>query len=189
MTSNQKALPLSLLDLTLREFEELYYTNEMIFRSVNNWFYFANDNKVSKLSSKGYVCDGRNRNRTRSFGFPEDAHGGLVLLCRSEKIDIDTVRAKCAEEKNGMVHFKLNDGTEAHYCILKDTVGAIGTKDAEYPLLIVPNKPQTKIWPYSLKGNMTFTEASKEEGTLPYYVATGKIESLLPIWVKEDIGI
>ena len=179
---------LSLLDLTLKEFEELYYTNETVFRSVSNWFYFANDRKVSMLSSKGYVCYGRNRNRSRSYGFPEDSHGGLVLLCRSDA-DIEQIRAKCAAEKNNMVRFELTDGTPAHYSLLKDTVGAIDLKDKEYPLLIVPNKPQTKDWPYSLQGNTTFDKASMEEGTLPHYVATGKIEYLLPKWVKEDLGI
>ena len=180
---------LKLLDITLREFEELYYTNEKLFRSVNNWFYFANDKKVSPLSEKGYVCYGRNRNRSRSFGFPEDTHGGLVLLCVSEDIDINDIKARCSEEKNNMMRFELEDGTPAHYGVLKDTVGAIGPKDKEYPLLIVPNKPQTKTWPYSLHGNTTFEKANREEGTIAHYVASNKIEELLPSGVKDDLDL
>ena len=188
MMSDRKVPALSLLDLTLREFEELYYTNEMVFRSVSNWFYFANDKKVSVLSSKGYVCYGRNRNRSRSYGFPQDAHGGLVLLCRSDA-NVENIRTKCAMEKNNIVRFELNDGTPAHYCIMKDTVGAMGEVNNEYPLLIVPNKPQVNDWPYSLQGNTTFDKASKEKGTLPNYVAMGDVEKALPDWVKNDLGI
>jgi len=180
---------LRMLDITLREFEELYYTNERLFRSVNNWFYFANDRKVSVLSEKGYVCYGRNRNRSRSFGFPEDSHGGLVLICMSNNVDVNALKIKCADEKNNIVRFELEDGTSAHYAILKDTVGAFGQKDREYPVLIVPNKPQTKAWPYSLQGNMIFEKASKEEGTISHYVATGEMERILPSFIKEDLGI
>jgi len=180
---------LRMLDITLREFEELYYTNEKLFRSVNNWFYFANDKKVSVLSEKGYVCYGRNRNRSRSFGFPEDSHGGLVLICMSNSIDINALKAKCADEKNNIIRFELDDGTPVHYGILKDTIGTFGQKDVEYPVLIVSNKPQTKTWPYSLQGNMTFEKASKEEGTISHYVATGKVEKMLPSQIKDDLGI
>ena len=180
---------LRMLDITLREFEELYYTNEKLFRSVNNWFYFANDRKISSLSGKGYVCYGRNRNRSRSFGFPEDTHGGLVLICMSDGIDMNALRSKCAEEKNNMIRFELDDGTPAHYAILKDTIGAFGLKDDEYPVLIVPNKPQTISWPYSLQGNTTFDKASEEEGTISRYVATREIERSLPQSVKNDLGI
>jgi len=181
-------MELNLLDITLREFEELYYTNEKLFRSVNNWFYFANDKKISPLSEKGYVCYGRNRNRSRSFGFPEDTHGGLVLICTSD-VNINNIRAKCDEEKNNIVRFELEDGTPAHYTVLNDTIGVFGLKDKGYPVLIVPNKPQTKTWPYSLKGNTTFEKASREEGTITNYVVTRKVEELLPSWVKEDLGI
>jgi len=186
--SDRKVPVLSLLDITLKEFEELYYTNEMVFRSVSNWFYFANDKKVSVLSSKGYVCYGRNRNRSRSYGFPEDTHGGLVLLCRFD-LDIKQIRKKCAAEKNNIVRFELSDGTPGHYTILNDAVGAIGSRDKEYPLLIIPNKPQVKDWPYSLQGSTTFDKASRENGTLPNYVATREIEKILPDWVKKDLGI
>jgi hypothetical protein len=179
---------LNLLDITLREFEELYYTNEKLFRSVNNWFYFANDKKVSPLSEKGYVCYGRNRNRSRSFGFPEDTHGGLFLVCTSDA-DTNAIKAKCAEEKNNIMRFELDDGTPAHYAILKDTVGAIGPKDKEYPVLIVPNKPQTKTWPYSLQNNTTFDKASKEEGTITHYAVSREIEGSLPDWVRNDLCI
>ena len=188
MLTGRDSSVLSLLDITLKEFEELYYTNEMVFRSVSNWFYFANDRKVSVLSSKGYVCYGRNRNRSRSYGFPEDTHGGLVLLCRSDA-DIEQIRTKCAAEKNNIVRFELSDGTPAHYCIMKDTVGAMGEVNKVYPLLIVPNKPQVKDWPYSLQGNTTFDKASREAGTLPNYVAMREIEKVLPDWVKDDLGI
>lgn len=188
MSIDEKIPVLSMLDLTLREFDDLYYSNEKLFRSVNNWFYFANDRKVSSLSVKGYVCYGRNRGRTRSYGFPEDGYGGLVLLCRSDA-DVNRLREKCEGEKKGVVPFQLNDGTEAHYGIVKDTIGAWGPGNAEYPLLIVPNKPQTKNWPYSMKGNTTFDKAGKEEGTLPYDVATSVIERLLPDTIKEIMGI
>ena len=179
---------LSMPDITLTEFEELYYANEKLFRSVNNWFYFANDKKISSLSSKGYVCYGRNRARTKSFGFPEDDHGGLVLLC-SGNVDIDRLRKKCENEKNNLVRFELEDGTPAHYGIAKDPIGVWGPKGGEYPMLIIPNKPQTKIWPYSLNGNTTFGKASKEEGTLPYFVANGETQKLLPAEIKKDLGV
>ncbi|MCL2608038.1 MAG: hypothetical protein FWD92_05750 [Methanomassiliicoccaceae archaeon] len=182
-----KEQALSMLDITLREFEELYYVNEKLFRSVNNWFYFANDRKASSLASKGYVCYGRNRARKQAFGFPEDGHGGLFLRCDSEA-DID-VRAKCGNEKNGIVYFDLEDGTKAHYGILKDPIGLWGPEDAEYSSVIIPNKPQTKTWPYSTKGSTTFEKASKEEGTLPYYVLSGEIEKLIPARIKEDLGL
>ena len=183
-----KGYALSLLDITVDEFDELYYTNEKLFKSVTNWFYFANDKKVSVLSTKGYVCYGRNRGRKRSFGWPEDDFGGLVLLCRSDA-NIGNIRTKFAEEKNSVVRFELKDGTKAHYGLLKDPAGACGPEGAEYPLLIVPNNPQTRRWPYSMKGSTTFDKASKEEGTLPFFVATGEIEKLLPGWVKEDLGL
>jgi len=180
---------LSLLDLTLKEFDDLYYVNEKLFKSVNNWFYFANDKKVSSLAAKGYVCYGRNRGRTRSYGFPGDDFGGLVLLCGSDRIDMDAIRTKCADEKNGLVRFELTDGMPAHYGIVKDAIGVWGPVDGEHVLLMVPNKPQKKNWPYSLKGNTTFDKARYEEGTIAYYVAAGKIEKLLPDDVRKDIGI
>jgi hypothetical protein len=111
-----------------------------------------------------------------------------VLLCRSDA-DVNLLREKCAGERKGVVTFRLNDGTEAHYGMVKDTVGVWGPANTEYPLLIVPNKPQTKTWPYSTEGNTTFDKAGKEEGTLPYYVATGAIERLIPDRIKEDLGI
>ena len=180
---------LRMLDITLKEFEELYYTNEKLFRSVNNWFYFANDKKVSPLSEKGYVCYGRNRNRSRSFGFPEDTHGGLVLICLSENVDMNSIKTKCAEEKNNLIRFEFDDGMPAHYTILKDTIGAFGQVDREYPVIIVPNKPQTKSWPYSLRGNTTFDKASEEEGTISYYVAAKEMERSLPLSVRNDLRI
>ena len=179
---------LNLMDLTLDEFEKLYYENEKLFRSSDNWFYFANDKKVSSLSSKGYVCYGRNRARKKSFGFPQDGHGAAVLLCHS-KSDVDVIKKKCAGEKSNSVHFKLNDGTQAHYSVLKDVIGAFGQIGTEYPVVIITNNPQTKIWPYSAKGNTTYDKACTEEGTLPYEVATGAIEMLIPDDVKEDLGI
>jgi len=188
MSDDVKDSVLNLLDITVDEFDELYYTNEKLFKSVTNWFYFANDKKVSVLASKGYVCYGRNRGRKRSFGWPEDDYGGLVLLCRSNA-DLNTIRANCAGEKNNLVRFELLDGTKAHYGLLKDSVGALGPAGTEYPLLIVPNNPQTKAWPYSTQGSTTFDKASKEEGTLPFFAATGAIEELLPDRVKEDLGI
>jgi len=188
MPENRKGLVLSMMDLTLAEFEKLYYVNEKVFRSANNWFYFANDKKVSSLASKGYVCYGRNRARMKSFGFPQDGHGAAVLLCFSEA-DMNYLRERCADERKGVVQFDLNDGTEAHYAVLKDPVGAFGPESAEYPLVIVPNNPQTKIWPYSTKGFTTYEKASAEEGTLPYHVETGAVERLLPDNVKKDLGI
>ena len=188
MPDDVKTSVLSLLDITVDEFDELYYTNEKLFKSVTNWFYFANDKKVSVLSTKGYVCYGRNRGRKKSFGWPDDDYGGLVLLCRSDA-KMENIRAKFAEEKSSVIRFELKGGTKAHYGLIKDSVGAWGPAGAEYPLLIVPNNPQTKKWPYSTKGNTTFDKASKEEGTLPFFVATGEIEKLLPEWVKEDLGI
>jgi len=179
---------LSLLDITLDEFEELYYANERLFKSVTNWFYFANDKKVSVLASKGYVCYGRNRGRKKSFGWPDDDYGGLVLLCRSDA-DIGNIRMKCADEKNNIVRFELKDGTKAHYGLVKDSVGAWGPAGAEYPILIVPNNPKTRSWPYSTKGSTTYDKASTEDGTLPYFVATDAIKDLLPDRVKEDLGI
>jgi len=188
MPDDIKGPVLSLLDITLDEFEELYYSNEKLFKSVTNWFYLANDKKVSVLASKGYVCYGRNRGRKKSFGWPDDDYGGLVLLCRSGA-DTANIRAKFAEEKNSFVRFELKDGTKAHYGLIKDSVGAWGPAGVEYPLLIVPNNPQTKKWPYSAQGSTTYDKASKEEGTLPFFVATNAIEELLPDWVKEDLGI
>jgi len=187
MPTDAEGSVLSMLDITLTEFEELYYANEKLFRSVNNWFYFANNKKISSLASKGYVCYGRNRARTKSFGFPQDDHGGLVLLCTG-KVDMNVLRAKCSNEKNGLVRFELEDGTQAHYGILKDAIGACGPK-GEYPVLIIQNKPQTKAWPYSLHGNTTFHEASREEGTLPHYVSSGEIMKILPARIKEDLSI
>jgi len=177
-----------MLDITVKEFDELYYVNEKLFRSVSNWFYFKNDKKASSLATRGYVCYGRNRGRTKSFGFPEDDYGGLVLLCRSDKININKLREKCAAEKGNIVRFELKDGTLAHYGIIRDAIGVWGSKNEEYPLLIIPNKPQTKKWPYSLKGNTTYDKASKEEGTIAYDVATGVIEKLLPDQVMNNLG-
>ncbi|MCL2891021.1 MAG: hypothetical protein FWF40_03910, partial [Methanomassiliicoccaceae archaeon] len=77
----------------------------------------------------------------------------------------------------------------AHYGIAKDPIGVWGPKGGEYPMLIIPNKPQTKIWPYSLNGNTTFGKASKEEGTLPYFVANGETQKLLPAEIKKDLGV
>jgi len=188
MQDDAKINALGMLDITLKEFEELYYVNEKLFRSVNNWFYFANDKKASSLASKGYVCYGRNRARKQAYGFPEDGHGGLVLLCTSEA-DINDIRTKCGNEKNGIVHFELTDGTKAHYGMVKDPAGVLGPKDAEHVLVIISNKPQTRSLPYSMKGNTTFDKASMEEGTLPYYVASGAIERLLPAHVKDDLGL
>jgi len=180
---------LKMLDLTLREFDDLYYGNEKLFRSVNNWFYFANDKKLSSLSAKGYVCYGRNRGRTRSYGFPEDDFGALVLLCRSDGMDMDSVRAKCDVEKNGLVHFELTDGTPAHYGIIRDTIGVWGPVGSEHVLLMIPNKPQTISWPYSLKGNTSYDKASEEEGTITYHAESGMIGKLLPEHIKKDLGI
>jgi len=189
MSADAKRSVLSMLDIKLTEYEQLYYANEKLFKSVGNWFYFANDVNATSLSAKGYVCYGRNRARRQAFTWPEDDKSGLVLLCRSEKADLQAIRAKCEDEKGVIVHFELTDGTKASYGVLNDAVGVFGPKDTEYPLLIIPNKPQTKIWPYSTKGNTTFDKASKEEGTLPYYVATGEIERLLPHNIKEELGI
>lgn len=180
---------LELLDLTLEEFDELYYTNQKLFRSVNNWFYFANDEKLSPLASRGYVRYGRNRARKKSLGFPEDDLGGAMLICRTEGVDINSICKKCEAEKENIVLFQLKDGTEAHYGILNDSVGAFGPKDLKHVVIIIPNKPQTKTWPFSLKGNTRFDTASKEEGTLPYDVCTGRIEDLLPDRIKEDLKI
>lgn len=179
---------LSMLDLTLEEFESLYFANEGIFRSVNNWFYFANDEKRSPLASKGYVRYGRNRGRRKALGFPEDDFGGLVLLCRSD-IDLDAVRKRCIEEKTNVIHFELEDGTRAHYGIVNDAIGVWGPNDKEHILIIIPNKPKVYSWPYSMNGNTTFETASKEEGTLPYDVATGRVERMIPNTIKEDLGI
>ena len=179
---------LSMMDLTLAEFEKLYYVNEKAFRSANNWFYFANDKKVSSLASKGYVCYGRNRARMKSFGFPQDGHGAAVLICRSAA-DMNGLREKCADERSGTVRFKLTDGTEAHYAVIKDCAGAFGPGGREYPLIIIPNNPQTKEWPYSMKGSTTYDKASREEGTLPFCVETGAIETLLPDRVKKDLEL
>jgi len=187
--SCEKGSALKMLDLTLEEYDELYYTNQKMFRSVDNWFYFANDEKPTPLASKGYVRYGRNRARKKSLGFTNDDYGGAVLLCRTEGIDVDAIRRKCALEKENVVPFRLKDGTDAHYGVIIDSVGAFGQIGANHVLIIIPNKPQKKIWPFSRNGNARFETASREEGTLPYDVRTGKIEELLPDRVKEDLGI
>jgi hypothetical protein len=187
--SYEKGSALKMLDLTLEEYDELYYTNQKLFRSVDNWFYFANDEKPSPLASKGYVRYGRNRARKKSLGFTKDDYGGAVLLCETEDMDIDSICKKCALEKENIVPFQLKDGTDAHYGVMNDSIGAFGPRGADRVLIIIPNKPQKKIWPFSMNGNARFDMASMEEGTLPYDVRTGKIEELLPDRVKEDLKI
>ena len=185
----EKGSALKMLDLTLEEYDELYYTNQKLFRSADNWFYFANDEKPSPLAPKGYVRYGRNRARKKSISLTEDDHGGAVLLCKTEGIDIDSIRRKCALGKENVVPFRLKDGTDAHYGVMNDSVGAFGQRGANHVLIIIPNKPQKKTWPFSTNGNARFDTASKEEGTLPYDVRTGRIEELLPDRVKEDLKI
>ena len=181
---------LDLLDVSLKQYDVLYAANEELFESVNNWFYFKNDKEASSRASQGLVRCGGSNGYSYERGIPWDDYGAAVLLCKSDKVNLDNLRTKCANAKDGVVRFELTDGTKAHYKIMKDPEGLFGPKGGEHVVIIIPNNPQTKKWPYSLKGKAAeFKDVRDEEGTLPHAVATGAIESLIPANIKAEIGL
>ncbi|MCL2540186.1 MAG: hypothetical protein FWE53_01985 [Firmicutes bacterium] len=180
---------LSMLDMTENEYDKIYESNPELFYNISNWFYFANDKKVSPRA--GRVFYGHYHGNCYDLDHPRSRSGAAVLLCKSNEVNLPNLRTKCAGAKDGLVWFELDDEqkTKAYYGIVKDTAGAWGPKNAEYPVVVIPDNPQTMEWPYSLEGNTIFDKASKEEGTLPNAVATGAIEKLIPANIKQELGI
>lgn len=169
-----------MLDAWFKEFDRLYDVNKAFFCAIDNWFYFANDEKksihpgcVRYASQDGFRDDSVN---------PNSGNGAVVCFLDSTKIK--KIKNKCQKETNGLLRFKLKDGkSNAYISVFKNLDGT------ECVGFVIKNNPKTYDFPFTLGNNLSYNEACKEEGTLPNMIETDKILDLIPNEILKLCGI
>ena len=171
---------LKMLDFSNSEFVDFYFDNKNFISNVDNYFYLKNDKQ--RANDPSCVVFGKYNNYySETKGIHLD-DGAAVLYCNSNKID--TLRKACEKEDDGLVRFKLkNRKTSAYVSVIKNIDGK------EYVGLVIKNNPKTIKLPYSKQGHTNYQKASKEDGTLPNMVKTGKLLDLIPDKILNLCGL
>ncbi|MGD9901224.1 MAG: hypothetical protein AB7S44_01660 [Spirochaetales bacterium] len=182
---------LKMFDVTRGEYYWLIQNNRKVFAESGNWFHVANDSKPSFGARVIYCYKKGFNNKFYSANSPDNFFGAAVLLLNKPcQNGLEKLNAVLARECDLKYPFLLKNGVPAFLSFIR------WYDDTEKLIIAIPNvlREENDVsaymnLPFSLKEKNTYSEASKEKGTLPYMVENNEIVELLPEHIKEILEI